>query len=256
MIRTKAHSLLPIQRAPSPWGTMDLFQRNQRLRKQLLAEVSKAIETPLTGPGRFAPRDRLRRIWTEDILRQFFRRETLLLAQKTFVQDIRRDFVQTISILIYVNWDGWSRFDKIFFSHRGPDGRLDRTDRSIRHYDLQTLTSESFLGPVAGSHFFDNRHTFCPVDIEEDTNLCREDGWRLPFLPAQSEPRGSGGFGHITKEVIAARHYYRRSGVCTVRISYVHVVIMKLTDGRYRPRSRSLANSSGPSSTTIERGSI
>ncbi|KAG2421803.1 hypothetical protein HFD88_005779 [Aspergillus terreus] len=197
---------------------MDLFQRNQRLRKQLLAEVSKAIETPLTGPGRFAPRDRLRRIWTEDILRQFFRRETLLLARKTFVQDIRRDFVQTISILIYVNWDGWSRFDKIFFSHRGSDGRLDRTDRSIRHYDLQTLTSESFLGPVAGSHFFDNRHTFCPVDIEEDTNLCREDGWRLPFLPAQSEPRGSGGFGHITKEVIAARHYYRKSGVCTTEV--------------------------------------
>ncbi|GES66615.1 putative 2-5A-dependent ribonuclease [Aspergillus terreus] len=197
---------------------MDLFQRNQRLRKQLLAEVSKAIETPRAGPGRFAPRDRLRRIWTEDILRQFFRRETLLLARKTFVQDIRRDFVQTISILIYVNWDGWSRFDKIFFSHRGPDGRLDRTDRSIRHYDLQTLTSESFLGPVAGSHFFDNRHTFCPVDIEEDTDLCGEDGWRLPFLPAQSEPRKSGGFGHITKEVIAARHYHRKSGVCTTEV--------------------------------------
>ncbi|KAL5360153.1 hypothetical protein BJX96DRAFT_184379 [Aspergillus floccosus] len=198
---------------------MDLFQRHQRpkLRKQLLADVSNAIETPNSGIGRFAPRGRLMEIWTPDKLRQLFRRETLLVSRESFIQNIRRDFVQTISILIYVNWDGWSRFDKIFFSHQGSDGRLDRTDRSIRHYDLQTLTSEAFLGPVTGSHFFDNRYIFCPVDIEEGANLCLEDGWRLPFLPAKSELRGSGGFGQITKEVIAAKHYRPTSGVCTTQ---------------------------------------
>lgn len=195
---------------------MDLFKRHQRptLQEQLLTEVSNAIETPNAGIARFAPRDALMRIWTPEVLRQLFPRE-----RSSFIRAVRRDFVQTISILIYAKWDRWSRFDEIFFSHQGSDGTLDRTDRNIRHYDLPTLTSEGFLGPVTGSLFFDNRYIFCPVDIEEGRNLCREDGWRLPFLPAESELRGRGGFGQITKEVIAARHYYQRSGECTVRSS-------------------------------------
>lgn len=197
---------------PTPWGRMEWpFRRYPppELQRELLAQVTNAIQSPNSGPARFAPRDSLARIWTAEILQRFFHHD--LCSRQCFIPDIGRHFLQTISILISVNWDGWSRFDAIFFSHRGPDGTLDRTDHSIRHYNVQTLKSESFLGPVFGSSFFDARYIFCPIDIEEGSNLSFEDGWRLPFLPAESQLRGSGGFGRVTREVIAARHYYYRS---------------------------------------------
>jgi hypothetical protein len=177
------------------------------LQRELLVQVTNAIQNPNFGPGRFAPRDSLAKIWTAERLQRFFHND--LCSRQWFIRDIRRNFLQTISILISVNWDDWSRFDEIFFSHQGSDGTLDRTDHSLRHYNLQSLRSESFLGPVFGSLFFDARYIFCPIDIEEGSNLSFEDGWRLPFLPAESQPRGRGGFGLITREVIAARHYYR-----------------------------------------------
>ncbi|KAF7164621.1 hypothetical protein CNMCM5623_009078 [Aspergillus felis] len=156
---------------------------------------------------RFAPRNRLARIWTPNVLEEFAFHESLHLPSSSFVEDIRRDFLQTISILIYVNWDDWSHFNEVFFSHRGADRKLDRTDRHIPKYDLQSLTSDNFLGPGAGSRFYDNRYIFCPIDIVKGSYLEREDGWRLPFLAGRSEACGSGGFGKVTKEVIAARHY-------------------------------------------------
>ncbi|GFG25124.1 isoform 2 of receptor-interacting serine/threonine-protein kinase 4 [Aspergillus udagawae] len=177
------------------------------LQRELLVQVTNAIQNPNFGPGRFAPRDSLAKIWTAERLQRFFHHD--LCSRQWFIRDIRRNFLQTISILISVNWDDWSRFDEIFFSHQGSDGTLDRTDHSLRHYNLQSLRSDSFLGPVFGSLFFDARYIFCPIDIEEGSNLSFEDGWRLPFLPAESQPRGRGGFGLITREVIAARHYYR-----------------------------------------------
>ncbi|KAH1786802.1 hypothetical protein KXX20_008799 [Aspergillus fumigatus] len=161
---------------------------------------------------RFAPRNRLASIWTQKVLEEFAFHEGLHLPSPSFVEDIRRDFLQIISILIYVNWDDWTRFNAIFFSHQGPDRKLDRTDRHIPEYDLQSLQNDNFLGPGAGSRFYDNRYIFCPIDIVEDSNLKREDGWRLPFLAGRSEACGSGGFGKVTKEVIAARHY-RSKGV-------------------------------------------
>ncbi|EAW17047.1 ankyrin repeat and protein kinase domain-containing protein [Aspergillus fischeri NRRL 181] len=184
-------------------------RRPGKLREHLLTQLCTAIDA---GAGRFAPRNRLTRIWAPEVLEEFAFHEGLRLPSSSFVEDIRRDFLQTISILIYVNWDDWTRFNDIFFSHQGPDRKLDRTDRHIPEYDLQSLQSDNFLGPGAGSRFYDNRYIFCPIDIVEDSNLKREDGWRLPFLAGRSEACGSGGFGRVTKEVIAARHY-RSKGV-------------------------------------------
>ena len=99
--------------------------------------------------------------------------------------------------------------------------KLDRTDRHIPEYDLQSLQKDNFLGPGAGSRFYDNRYIFCPIDIVEDGNLKLEDGWRLPFLAGRSEACGSGGFGKVTKEVIAARHYRSKGVLHSVRASWI-----------------------------------
>ncbi|KAL4757789.1 ankyrin repeat and protein kinase domain-containing protein [Aspergillus foveolatus] len=113
-------------------------------------------------------------------------------------------------------WDEWSRFDMLFLSHKGPYPELDRTDRHIQEYDVQTLSSANFLGPMRGNLFSDNRHLFCPVEIVENESLRLDGNWKLPFLEGRSEPCRRGGFGHCrsvhgpsTSEKIVARKVFR-----------------------------------------------
>ncbi|KAI9371097.1 hypothetical protein BJX61DRAFT_548547 [Aspergillus egyptiacus] len=204
-------------------------RRPAKIRAELLDAVSNAIETPSLGSGRFAPRARLAAIWTIEMLEKFAHHHKLRLSRQT-LPTIRKDFVQTISILIYIQWEDWTRLDPVFLCHLGPDRTLDRTDRNIRRYELHTLMSDDFLGPGAGSRFFDFRYIFCPIDIEEESVLTAPDGWRLPFLAAKAEPRGKGGFGEVTKEVIAARHYCRSSDFCKNEVEVARKVFRSKLD--------------------------
>ncbi|QKX58024.1 uncharacterized protein TRUGW13939_05144 [Talaromyces rugulosus] len=180
-----------------------------RLKKDISERLSHAIEA---GTGRFAPRNDLKRIWTPEILGVLVLGGWWDGSLLAFVEEIHAHFLQTISILIYVGWDDWSRFYEIFFSHRDADEQLCRTDRRIPEYDVQTLKKDDFLGPSFGSKFFDNRYFFCPIDIEEGSHLKFGVGWKLPFLAGKSSHCGIGGSGIVTKEVIAVEHYRSEAG--------------------------------------------
>jgi hypothetical protein len=190
-----------------------VFRRRRRpgelpslLAEQLLSAIGE-------GAGRFAPRDSLLRIWSVEVLEEFVFHERIHLPAPYTVEDLRTNFLQTLSILVYGHWTDWPRFDSIFLVRHS-----DRTDRGIPHYDIQTLANNDFLGPPAGNRFYDDRHLFCPIDVVENANLTRDGTWKLPFLEGKSGPCGSGGFGRVTKQVIAARHYISDGGqVSTVR---------------------------------------
>ncbi|KAL4756021.1 ankyrin repeat and protein kinase domain-containing protein [Aspergillus foveolatus] len=193
------------------------------LAEQLLGAIGK-------GAGRFAPRDELLKIWKVEVLADFASRERIRLPYASSIEDIRRDFLQTISLLVYVGWDDWSGFDTLFLLHRGPDQELDRTDQHIHKYDVHTLSSSDFLGPMRGNLFFDNRHLFCPIEIVENENVRRDGNWKLPFLEGKSEPCGRGGFGRVTKEVIAASHYRSVHGQSVSEKTVARKVFRSITD--------------------------
>ncbi|KAL4777197.1 hypothetical protein BDW60DRAFT_221145 [Aspergillus nidulans var. acristatus] len=193
------------------------------LAEQLLSAIGK-------GAGRFTPRDELLQIWNVEVLAQFASRERIRLPYASSLEDIRKDFLQTISLLVYVGWDEWSRFDTLFLLHKGPDQELDRTDRHFQEYDVQTLSSADFLGPMRGNLFFDNRHLFCPVEIVENQDLRLDGNWKLPFLMGKSEPCGRGGFGRVTKEVIAASHYRSVHGPSMSEKIVARKVFRSITD--------------------------
>ncbi|KAL2844548.1 hypothetical protein BJY01DRAFT_263844 [Aspergillus pseudoustus] len=179
-------------------------------RRRLHEELVGAIGA---GAGRFAPRESLLSIWSVDVLKDFAFHERIHLPPPYTIEDIRTNFIQTISILVYGDWDDWPHFDSIFLLHQGRDHRPDRTDQRIPDYDIQTLACDNFLGLRAGNRFFDDRHLFCPIDVVENSSLRRDSNWKLPFLEGRSRPCGRGGFGRVTKEVIAARHYVSESGL-------------------------------------------
>ncbi|KAL3455337.1 hypothetical protein BJX64DRAFT_297730 [Aspergillus heterothallicus] len=207
--------------------------RRERLRRSLHNQLTIATTA---GDLRFAPYNELADIWTDDVIRRFAGYERIRIPSPFTVDDLRRDFLQTLSILLYMHWDDWPHFDTLFLLHRGPDQRLDRTDRHIQDYDVQALTSHNFLGPIAGNGFYNHRQLFCPVNIIENDDLVKESGWKLPFLYGKSELCGSGGFGRVKKEVIAARHY-RSDDVISDTEKSVARKIFKSTTDFYRERN-------------------
>ncbi|KAL4931544.1 uncharacterized protein BDV17DRAFT_239542 [Aspergillus undulatus] len=153
------------------------------------------------GSKAFLRRERLEGIWTDKRLNGFrniynsFRRED--------IPQIKENYLQTLSILIDISWDGWSRFRTIFLEHGN------RTDKDIPENDISKLEQDTFLGDWAMT-FFLHRHIFCPVDIEGVDRVLDSDDSRLPFL--KRKKIGQGAFGTVTKACVATRHFRYRDG--------------------------------------------
>ncbi|KAL4909723.1 hypothetical protein BDW74DRAFT_173217 [Aspergillus multicolor] len=78
------------------------------------------------------------------------------------IPTISAEFLQTISILVYINWHWWNRFRSIFIACPC------RTDKYLLTHDLGTLAHPTFLGSW-GQKFFDSRYMFCTSDNEDPT---------------------------------------------------------------------------------------
>lgn len=156
------------------------------------------MERPDNPFQRFVARGSLREIWSDDRLKRFIALFSPGFGRSS-LQEVRQNYVQTLSILVWIKWDGWARFGTIFL-------RAGRADCDIPTYSSRTLEDLSFLGPRWGDTFFTHQYIFCPIDILEGQNMVRAEGWRLPFLNRTGETR-SGGFGDVVKEWIAIGHF-------------------------------------------------
>ena len=152
----------------------------------------------------FIPRDALDEIWTNDRL-ELFIQHTEPGFDSSQIPTIRDAHLQTLSVLVFIRWDGWTRFAQIFIY------TPHRTDRDIPEYDLAALHHTDFLGNDWAFKFHFERVIFWPINIEEGKNNVKPKDWRLPFLEGRSEDLGRGAYGSVTKEVIPAIHY-RPSG--------------------------------------------
>ncbi len=131
----------------------------------------------------------LDQVWADHPLRLIFPKFTLEEQES-----VRRDYICVLSILIYIGWNDMSRFRPLFLREPGHD------DASLPFTDLGILgTSEQV--------FLSYQRAFKPVVIEEHNarhlqEISAED--RLPFIN-EPEFMGNGGYGSVTKRVIASR---------------------------------------------------
>lgn len=137
----------------------------------------------------FISKHDLDQVWTDHPLRQIF---PFFTTEEH--ESVRRDYICVLSILIYVGWTDLSRFRPLF---------LRETGRDDSHLPFTDVT---FLG-MSGQVFSSNQFAFKPVVIEERNERFIQDippEHRLPFL---DEPKsmGNGGYGSVTKRVIAPR---------------------------------------------------
>ena len=136
----------------------------------------------------------LRAVWQEYTLSTIFPAQRWTLEQW---QQIRQKYLKVLSILIWIDWTPIAEnFRAAFFMHS------DRSDASLP-FSMDKL---SFLAG-SGLTFFQSQFAFLPTIIQEkDEKYVHElkPFERLPFIEEACEI-GSGGFGDITKVVIAPR---------------------------------------------------
>lgn len=166
-------------------------------------ELGKAVVKKDRSSEKFVPYASLEAIWSGPRLREF-----VDLIRPGFdhhrVRFVKENLLRTLSILVYIGWPYWESFAVVFLHHRDSHGKLDRLDDRIPHYTSEALCA--FLGDFHAERFLTERCTFCPIDLEEGKAIYFNGDWRLPFV-AESEQIGAGGYGQVTKEVIAKRHF-------------------------------------------------
>ena len=136
----------------------------------------------------------LRAVWQEYTLSSIFPARRWTLEQW---QRIRTEYLKVLSILIWIDWTPLAEnFRAVFFTNR------DRSDAKLP-FSLEKL---AFLGGSALT-FFQSQFAFLPVviqDLDEMFVHNLKPLERLPFIQEACDI-GSGGFGDITKVVIAPR---------------------------------------------------
>ena len=156
-------------------------------------EIQNAISAKMNGQHaahKFICKDDLDQVWADRPLRTIF---------PNFSQDecdsTRQSYICVLSILIYADWaDLKSRFRPLFLREDGRD------DTHLPFKDLD------FLGKFAPT-FSSHQQAFKPVIIEERNERYIQTippERRLPFI-GEPEPLGKGGYGSVTKRLIAPR---------------------------------------------------
>ncbi|KAF8859384.1 kinase-like protein [Acephala macrosclerotiorum] len=179
------------------------FLRKKDIRDKL-SEAVYNYDSPTIE--QFIAEQDLEKIWEPQMLKEFL---AVLGYGGTggLVKTVQKDLIKTISILVHIGWENWSKFETIFFPN-GWEGPIHRKDPS-KPYPHEVLKEKTFLGDGrAAREFFNVQHAYFPAVIEEGSNMIIPRTQPLPFIKSMQEDIADGGFGIVTKEVIAP-HYFR-----------------------------------------------
>lgn len=179
-------------------------------------ELDQAMELRDHPEKCFVPKGALDEIWTTSRL---IRLQTFLgiPKSKNNLATFRKGLIHTISILVFMGWRDWPRFASIYLHHCDLQDVRDRLDEKIPSYNSIILGQDDFLRTQhAARRFLECRNIFTPIILEEGKISVYDVGTRLPFIndETNNEKRlGEGGFGDVTKEIIAKRQLrFEKSG--------------------------------------------
>jgi hypothetical protein len=158
----------------------------------------------------FAGAEDLERIWKISRLEQLSK--GLDWSDPELLEHAQRYLRKVLSTLVWIGWDDWPKFGRLFLKHYGANNKFDRWD------DMLPLHDTSFLPTEQLRTFFRNQqYIFAPIVIMEDDDeddkadyMQFSEKHRLPFL--QTEEIGQGGSGTVTKAQIGAGQFCFKNG--------------------------------------------
>ncbi|KAH8592625.1 kinase-like domain-containing protein [Bisporella sp. PMI_857] len=180
------------------------FLQKEGIRKKLAdATVNRDLKAE-----RFITHKSVERIWKWDILKRFL--EILGFENDdTLVELVIKGLLKTLSILVAIRWQKWHLFKTTFLEDgEGPLRTLrhDRNDSAIP-YSLENLEDDAFLGKDWAEDFLLAQYTYIPIVVEQGGNEIFPRTRPLPFIRSKSKEIAKGGYGVVTKEVIACHQF-------------------------------------------------
>ncbi|BCS19196.1 ankyrin repeat and protein kinase domain-containing protein [Aspergillus puulaauensis] len=188
-----------------PWPR-DKSVNISTLRMELQNAMVQSNSDPKAPP--FVPRWKLKELWDDRRLKAFADRYKAFKLDH--IERIKTSYLQTLSILVEIQWNEWRRFQTVFLMEEN------RSDEDIPGYNMNMLMDPTFLGGSARD-FLVQRPFYYPIDIEEGRHRELDEGWILPVI--KSEVCGNGGAATVTKEHIHPGHLRYsdgRSGPCYI----------------------------------------
>ena len=181
------------------------FQRiNEKLEEAALNRDSKS--------EKFVTLNSLEKIWQKDTVQGTLGRFLAIVMLRLDIfsfDDIARNLIKTISILSAIGWKRWDTFESIFLDESLGSVRQDRSDANLP-YTLEGLKGQQydeFLGNHWAGKFLTEQYTFIPIILEEGKNETYSRARPLPFIRSKTVKLKKGGYGSVTKEVIACHHF-------------------------------------------------
>jgi hypothetical protein len=167
----------------------------------------------------FITRDRLLEVWLsqtdgsspldeiQSYIRSFSRRQIL------------NDLLSTISILVLILWNDWSRLADRFGHGKFTDGNLPLSPEDCERVFQQNSDD--------GAEFHYVQFAFIPVIIKQNKTIKLPDpNWRLP-LSIEGEPNDTGSYGTVTKVRIAKGYFQKEDGTVHNGVSSVLGIAVK-----------------------------
>lgn len=167
---------------------------NEKQRRELVTAIRTELQDSLKRCNEegleFVCEDDVERIWTPTRIQILSR--GLSWDEQTLQHKAQADFKKILSILIWIHWDDWNDFKKIFLDFPYP-----------RRADDNLPLSESPVG--SRYHFSRCQYIFIPIILLEEGRHHTNDPpeyerpFRMPFL--ESIEIGKGAQGVVTKEL-------------------------------------------------------
>ena len=186
----------------------------------ILGEIREALfENTLRKEdiyGKFVKFATLKEIWSWSRLDAFFKGRQW--CNKDVLKTIRKQFLRTLSVLVYIRFDDWEHFCGIFLLAKDEAGKFLRDDARLPFenlHQLHFLSKEEYR-----QRFHADQYTFNPVKICHGQSAYYDTTQRLPF--EDLEQFDSGASSTILKATIAQGHWIGADGahnseVCNLR---------------------------------------
>jgi len=176
----------------------------QEIRDALWESSKNKLNNDTKEHLQFVCKEDVEKIWTPWRIGQL---SSELEWGKQDLQDRALRFLKVLSTLVWIHWDKWEDFGKLFLK---PDGRSDR--------DLPLSNTHFLQNKRLQSSFEQDQYIFIPVTLKEDDED-NQDGidyvsysknQRLPLF--DSVEIGEGSSGKVTKEAIARKYFFWKVG--------------------------------------------
>jgi len=120
-------------------------------------------------------------------------------------KDFSDGLLRVFAILLYMDWDGWSRFKDIFLDHKN------RKDANMLEepFKLLDLQRDDFFGDTGRSarEFENTQYWFLPIHIKPGCVKYYEGRHPMPFV-SQSKLLNEGGYGKVYEDQVMSGHLH------------------------------------------------